>query len=149
MFLLTRHSSIFKFIYWNWSTVKCRRRNSSGSWCYIVICAMLCVSFLSNSKATNVFLKHILKSKACDKSIQARKKLFCHVIVNNYLCNVLCKSLIKFESTWRREVKEQTTKQTLLYCGRTVRRSHQSRKRPTFLKRDANTGVFLWILRNF
>ena len=29
-----------------------------------------------------------MKSKARDQSIQARKKLFFHVIVKNYLCNV-------------------------------------------------------------
>ena len=50
-------------------------------------CATLCVSFSSKSKAI-VFPKHIVKSKARDLSIQARKKLSCHVIVKNYLCNV-------------------------------------------------------------
>ena len=64
------------------------------------------------------------KSKARDQSIQARNELF--LIVKNYLCNVLSKLLIKIESTWRRETKEQTPQLTLLYCGRTVRRSHGS-----------------------
>ena len=84
---------------------------------------MLCESFSSKSKATNVspkhtnvFSKHILKSKARDQLIQARKKLSCHVIVNNYLCNVLCKFLIKIESTQRRKIKEQTPQLTLLTC---------------------------------
>ena len=63
--------------------------------------------------------------EARNKSVQARKKLFCHVIVKNYLCNVLCKFLIKIESTWRREIKEQASHLTLLYCGRTVRSSHR------------------------
>ena len=108
----------------NWSTAKCNRRKSSDTWYYIVICATLCISFSSKSKATNVFPKHILKSKARDKSIQVRKKLLCHVIVKNYLCNVLCEFLIKFESTSRREIKEQTPQLTLLYFGRTVRSSH-------------------------
>ena len=44
--------------------------------------------------------KKILKSNTLDKIIQARKKLFYHVIVKNYLWNVLRKFLIKFESTW-------------------------------------------------
>ena len=91
-----------------WSTAKCRLRKSFETY-YIVICATLCVSFSSKSKATNVFSKHILKSKACDKSVQARNKLFCHVIVKNYLCNVLWKFLIKIENTWGREMKEQAT----------------------------------------
>ena len=60
---------------------------------------MFCVSFSSKSKATDVFPMHILKLKARDKSIKAKKKLFCRVTVGNYLCNVLCKILIKFEST--------------------------------------------------
>ena len=89
------------------------------------ICATLCVSCSSKSKATNVFQKHILKSKARAQSVQAKKKLFCHVIVKNYLCNVLCKILIKTENTWWRETKEQTLQLTLLYCGRAVRSSHR------------------------
>ena len=71
-----------------------------------------------------MFFQNILKSKALDQSIQARKKSFCHVIVNNYLRNVSCEFLIKIESTWRREIKEQTPQLTLLYRGRTVRSSH-------------------------
>ena len=55
---------------------------------YTVTYATLCVSFSSKSKAINIFPKHILKSKARDQSTQAMKKLFCHVIVKNYLCNV-------------------------------------------------------------
>ena len=108
-----------------WLTARCRRRKSFDTWYNIVICATLCVSFSSNSKTTNVFPKHILKSKACDQSIQARKKLFCHVIVKNYFCNILSKFLIKIESMWRREIKEQTPQLTLLYCSRTVRSNHQ------------------------
>ena len=50
--------------------------------------------------------------------------MFCHVIVKNYLCNILCKFFIKIkiESTWRREIKEQTPQLTLLL---TVRSSHR------------------------
>ena len=80
---------------------------------------------LYNYTVTNVFPKNILKSKARDQSIQARKKLFCHVIVKNYLCNVLCKFFIKIESTWRREIKKQTPQLTLPYRGRTIRSSHR------------------------
>ena len=123
---------------------------------------------LHNYTVTNVFPKNILKSKARDQSIQARKKLFCHVIVKNYLCNVLCKFFIKIESTWRREIKEQTPQLILLYRGRTIRSSHRRcsirelflkilqypQEAPvlepaTLLKNDPNTGVFLWILWNF
>ena len=86
---------------------------------------MLCVSFYSNSKATNVFPKHILKSKARDQSIQARKKLFCHAIIKNHSCNVSCEFLIKIESTWRREIKEKTLQLTSPYYGRTVTSSHR------------------------
>ena len=102
------------------------RRKSFGKWYYTVICATLCVIFSLKSKGTNVFRKkHILKSRACDQSIEASTKLFFQVIVENYLCKVLCKFLIKIESTWRREIKEQTPQLTLLYCGGTVRNSHR------------------------
>ena len=43
-------------------------------------CATLCVSFSSKSKAINVFPKHILKSKACDHSIQARNCFVMRII---------------------------------------------------------------------
>ena len=95
--------------------------------------------------------------------------LFCHVIVKNYLCNVLCNFLIKTESTWKREIKEQTPQLTLC-CGRTARSSHRrcSIKKSVlknfvistgstcvgvFFKKSCrsegpNTRVFLYILRN-
>ena len=96
---------------------------------------MLCVSFSSKLKATNVFPKHILKLKACDQSIQAIKKLFCHVIVKNYFCSVSCKFLIKIENTWRCKIKEQAPQLTLLHRGKTVRSSHQTCSiRKLFLK---------------
>ena len=73
-----------------------------------------------------MFFQNILKSKPCDQSIQARKKLFYHMIVKNYLCsNVSWKFLINIESTWRHEIKEQAPQLTLLYCGRTVISSYQ------------------------
>ena len=128
VFLLTRHSSFSKSypeIESTWPTAKCRGRKSFDTWCYIVTCATLCVSFSSKSKAINVFPKHILKSKARDQSTQASKKLFCHVIVKNYLCNVSWKFLIKIENTCRRKIKEQAPQLTLLYRARTVRSSHR------------------------
>ena len=128
-------------------------------------------------KAINVFPKHILKSNALDQSIHTSKKLFCHVIVRNYLCNVSWKFLIKIESTWRREIKEQASQLALLCRGRTVRSSHrwccitklflkilqypqetpvlesffknvQTFRPAALLKRDPNRS-FLWILQNF
>ena len=92
---------------------------------YIVTCATLCVNFQSKSKAINVCPKHILKLKACDQSVQARKKLFCYVTIKNNLCNISWNFLIKIESTWRREIKEQAPQLTLRYHGRTVKSSHR------------------------
>ena len=107
--------------------VKHRWRRSFGTWYYIVTWSALCVTFSSKLKAINIFPKHILKSKARDRdqSNQVRKKLFCHVIVKNYLSNISRKFFIKIESTWRRKGKEQALQPTLLYRGRTVRSSHR------------------------
>ena len=107
-----------------WPTAECRGRKPFDTWYYIVTCAALYVSFPSKSKAINIFPKHIMKSKARDQSIQVTNKLFCLVIVNKYLCNVLWKFLVKIESTWRREIKEQAPQLTLLYRGRTAKSSH-------------------------
>ena len=127
--MLTQHSSAFQIVPWNWKHLINRKvQGKKVFWhmiLHIVTCATLCVSFSSKQKAINVFPKHILKSKARDQSIQASKRLFCHVIVKNYLCNVSWKFLIKIESTWRREIKEQAPQLTLLYRGRTVRSSHR------------------------
>ena len=126
--MLARHSSIFQIITWNWKHLTNRKvqgKNVFDKWYYIVTCATLGVSFSSKSKATNVFPKHILKSKARDQSFHARKKLFCHVTVKNYLRNVSCKFLIKIESTWRREIKEETPQLILMHHVRTVRSSRQ------------------------
>ena len=122
--MLTRHSSVFQIIPWNWKHLTNRKWRGRHVILHSYF-ATLCVSFSSKSKAINVFPKHILKLKARDQSIQARKKLFCHVIVKNYLCNVSQKFLIKIESTWRCEIKEQAPELTLLYRGRTVRSSHR------------------------
>ena len=118
-------SKSYREIESTWSTAKCRARKFFDTWYYIVTCATLCVSFLSKSEVINVFPKHILKSNACDQSIQARKKLLYDVIVKNYLCNVSWKFLIKIESTWRRKIKEQALQLILLYRGNTVRSSQR------------------------
>ena len=84
----------------------------------------------------------------------------------------------KSKAHGRSEIKEQAPQLTLLCHGRTVRNSHrrccirklflkicnihrkhlhwslflknlQTFRHATLLKRDPNTGVFLWILRNF
>ena len=96
-----------------WPTTKWKARKSFEMWYYIVTRVSLCVSFSSKSKAINVFPKHILKSKTHDQSIQAGNFFF-HVIVNNCLCNILQKFLIKIKSTWRCEIKEQAPQLTLL-----------------------------------
>ena len=43
------------------------------------------------------------------------KRLYCHVTVKIYWCNVLCKFLIKIESTRKRKIKEQAPQLTLLW----------------------------------
>ena len=89
-----------------WPNAKCWGEKSFDMWYYIVTCVTLCVSFSSKSEAINVFPNHILKSKARDLWIQAVKKLFYHVILKNYLCNVSWRFLIKIESAWGREIKD-------------------------------------------
>ena len=55
-----------------------------------------------------MFFKNFKQLKAHDKSIQAKKKI-CHMIVKNYLCNILGKFLVKFESMWRQNRRTNTT----------------------------------------
>ena len=79
------------------------------------------------------------------------------MIVKNYLCNVLCKFLIKIKSMWRQEITEKKSQLTLLYCGRRASSSHWrcSTKKAVlknlglqacnFLKRRHQHKCFLWI----
>ena len=97
-----------------WPTAKYRGRNSFDTWYYIVTFAALCVRFPSELKPINVFPKHILKLKALDQSIQARKKLFCHVIVKNYLFNVSRKFLSKSKARGGTKLKNRHP--SWLYC---------------------------------
>ena len=117
--LLTRHFSFLQIRSWNrehrWPTAKCKGRKSFDPWYYIVTCATLYVSFSPKLKATNVFPKHILKSKARDQSIQASKRLFCHVIVKNFV-----QRFVKvFDQNWKHvEARNQRTgtHPSWLYC---------------------------------
>ena len=176
IFLLTRHSKVLQIMSWNWPTAKCRRRKFCDT-SYYIICAKLRVSFSSKLKATNVFPKHILKGKARDKLIRARKKLLYHVIVKTYLCNVLCKFLTNFEITWRNEWTNTPFDFTVLWkdCQKQppvvfykkscffiffginkkelwwilFLKKLQIWRLATLIKRDPITDVFLWILQNF
>ena len=80
-----------------WLTARCRGRKSFDTRYYIVTCATLCVSFSLKSKAI-FFPKHILKLKARHQSTQAKKKLFSHMIVRNYLCYVSWKFWSKLKA---------------------------------------------------
>ena len=55
-------------------------RKSFDKWYYIATCATPCQGFHPNQKQL-MFFQNILKSKARDQSNQARKKLFCLMIV--------------------------------------------------------------------
>ena len=128
--MLTRHFSVFQIIPWNWKHLTNRKMQGKKVFWYVILHIYLC-NFLSNY----CFSKTYSEIKSTWQSIQTRKKLFRHVIVNNYLCSVSRKFLIKIRSTWRREIKEQALQLTLLYRGRTIRNSHRRcRIRKLFLK---------------
>ena len=92
IFLLTHHFSSFQILPLNWKhLINHRMQGKKVFWHAILhsyLCNTLCKFFLSKSKVINVFQKDILKLKARDQSVQARKKHFCQVIVNNYLCPI-------------------------------------------------------------
>ena len=108
--MLTQPCSVFQIMSQNWSTTKCRQTKSSGMILHCYLCNALC----------NFFIKiNILKLKARNSS---KKIVFSRV--KNYFCDIACKFLIKFQTMWRHEIKEQTPQLTLLYCCRIVRSSH-------------------------
>ena len=127
MFLMARYPSLFQIISQNWKHLINGKTQAEILLLTRDIKQLFVQRFMyvfhQNWKQLffqNIFWnrKHVIN--------QARKKVFCHLIVKNYLCNVLCKLLIKIERTWRREIKEQAPTLTLLYCGRTPRRRRWS-----------------------
>ena len=102
------------------------------------LCNALC-EFCIKIKSNNVFPKHIVKLKARDESIQARKKLFCHVIL------LYCSRTVR-SSHWRCSIKKAVLKNFAISTRNTC-------VRVSFLKscrsEDPNSGVFLWILKKF
>ena len=101
IFLRTQHSSIFQIIPWNWKHMtnhKVQGKNLlTNDITQLLVQCFVCI------------LHQTLKSKVCDLWIQALKKLFYHMILNNYLCNVLWRFLIKIKSMWRCEMIESTS----------------------------------------
>ena len=91
----------------------------------MVICNAFCKFFYQNWKQLMFFQKIFWNQKHVTNQFK-QEKLFCHVIVKNYLCNTSWKFLIKIQSTWRHEIKEQSPQLILLYHSRTVRSSHWS-----------------------
>ena len=82
----------------------------------------------SKSKEINVFPKYILESKARDQVInqfKTKEEIALSRDSKEWLVQSFVLFLIKIGSTWRREIKEQTPKLTLLYRGRTIKNSHQ------------------------
>ena len=107
------------------------------------------------SSYDSAFKKSVKPWHSETESTWPRKRLFCHVIVKNYLCNALCQKVFD-QNRKNAEVRNQRTKLqlTFLYCGRTVRSSHRRFSIGVSLKKSWRsegpyTGVFLWILRNF
>ena len=94
-----------------WPTTKCKGRKYFDMWYYSYLCNTLRKYFIKIE--SNCFPKHILKSNGGEQSIQASKKLFCHVIVKNYLCSVSWKFLIKIE---RGGTKSKNRHPSWLYC---------------------------------
>ena len=101
--MLTRHSPVFQVISWNWKHLINRKLQAKK-----VLWHMILHSYFCNT----LYNWNIVKAPY--QSIQTRKKLLCCVIVKNYLCNVLCKFLIKMEA--RGGVISKKRHPTWLYC---------------------------------
>ena len=89
-----------------WSTAKCRRRMSFDTrYCIVYLCNALCEFSLNRNQL--IFFQNIIWNRrhVINQFKQGRNCLF----------NVFCKFLIKIESTWRREIKEQTGDLTALW----------------------------------
>ena len=116
----------FVFLAWNWKHLMNHKVQGKKVFWQIILRGYLCntlLRFSLKSKAINVI--HILKSKGRDQLSQARKKLFCLVIVKTIWATFHESFLFKIESMWRCKIKEQAPQLTLLYLGMTIRSSHQ------------------------
>ena len=78
IFLFTRHSSVFQTIPWNWEHLTNLKVQGKKVFRHLILHSYLCKAlckFFIKSESIVVFLKHILKLKVRDQSVQARKKL--------------------------------------------------------------------------
>ena len=121
IFSLTRHSSVFQIISWNWKHLTNHKVQAKKVFWHVML-----HSYLRNALCKfliKMFFQIIFWNRK--HVINKSKQLFGHMIVKNFFSNVLRKFLIKIEGTCKRKNKEQTPQLTLLYCGRTVRSSNR------------------------
>ena len=105
--MLTRPSSIFQIITWNWKHLT----------------NVILHSYLGNALCT--FFIKIEGSWCFSNKFWNQRHVTNQFTQRNCFVNASWKFLIKIESRWRREIKEQAPQLTLLYHGRTVRSSHR------------------------
>ena len=96
-------------------------KKSFDTWYYIAISATFCVSFSSKSKRTkNKFWN---RKQVINQFKQG--KFFLWRVVKNYLCNILCKFLIKIECTMEtRNQKKEIPADSHCVKFRNIHRKH-------------------------
>ena len=132
--MLTRHSSVFQIIPWNWKHLANHKVQGRKVFWHVTLHSYLCNSLCK------FFIKIKLKcfSKTYSRiestwSINASKE---EIILLRDSKELFVQRFLKvFDQNWKREIKEEAPQLTLLYRGRAVRSSHRRcRIRKLFLK---------------
>ena len=118
-------SKSYREIESTWSTAKCRGRKSFDTWCYMVACATLCVSFFYQDRKQLCFSKTYPEIESTWLINSTKEK----IVLSRDSRELFLQRFVKgFDQNWNHveaRNKEQTPQLTLLYCGRTLRCSHQ------------------------
>ena len=122
--MLTRHSSVFQIIPWNWKHLTKRKVRGKRVFWHVILHSYLCNALYK------FFIK--IKSNCFSKTYSEIERTWPinsskeNIVLSRDSKELFVQRIAKVsESTWIREIKEQAPQVTLMYRGRTIRSSHQ------------------------
>ena len=122
--MLTRHSSVFQIIPWNWKHLTKRKVRGKRVFWHVILHSYLCNALYK------FFIK--IKSNCFSKTYSEIERTWPinsskeNIVLSRDSKELFVQRIAKvLESTWIREIEEQAPQVTLMYRGRTIRSSHQ------------------------
>ena len=118
--MLTRHSSAFQIIPWNWKILINRKVQENKVFWHIILHSSLRSAFFIKIES-NCFSKTYSEIESTWSINSSKEEIVLSRDIKYYLCNVSC----EFLKARRGAKLEQTPQLSLLYYGRAVRYNHR------------------------